>query len=149
MKGHLQHLQQKKKIKGEKNTPKKTPSNSRCCATENMPPKKKGGAPAGGSGDIRAFCTTPNVLRDVTNTPRTVATPTPAVRQAFSATRNLKLGQIRESGSGLHGEEDVMYSGDCCELRMRALRMRGVLAIACESCIRCVLAVANMLRSRR
>lgn len=39
-------------------------------------PGAQGATPAGGSGDIRAFCTAPNVLRDVTNTVATTAVPT-------------------------------------------------------------------------
>lgn len=73
----------------------------------------------GGSGDIRAFCTAPNVLRDVTNTVATVAVPTPPARKAFPATRNLKLDQIQERELHEH-EEDVMHSGYRCELRMHA-----------------------------
>jgi hypothetical protein len=84
-----------------------------------MPPKKKSGTHDAGSGDIRAFCTAPKVLRNITNTVATVAIPTPSARKAFPATRNLKLDQMQEADLRGH-EEDVMHSGDRCELRMHA-----------------------------
>jgi hypothetical protein len=86
---------------------------------KNMHPKKKSGTPDAGSGDIRAFCTAPKVLCNITNTVVTATIPTPPARKALPATRNLKLDQIQETELHEH-EEDVMHSGDRCELRMHA-----------------------------
>jgi hypothetical protein len=114
-KEHLQYLQ-----KTKKNPPSlKLAPIPAFVPQRNMPPKKKLGTPDAGSGDIRAFCTAPKVLRNITNTVATVAIPTPAARKAFPATRNLKLDQMQEAELRGH-EEDVMHSGDRCELRMHA-----------------------------